>query len=81
MAKPSLINLTSRTPLHPAEFRGGQALRNAAFRVMGSSLPHPPAPSPCNGEGEKDADQVPSPRVETYAQHTRDYRGEVKHRI
>jgi hypothetical protein len=37
------------------------------------SLPHPLAPSPCNGEGETTADQVPSPRVE------RGFRGKVKH--
>jgi hypothetical protein len=41
--------------------------------VSDLGLPHPPAPSPCNGEGENTAVQVPSPRVE------RGFRGEVKH--
>ena len=46
--------------------------------IMGTlGLTSPPAPSSCNGEGETDSDQVPSPRVETYAPHTRDYRSEV----
>jgi adenine deaminase len=27
------------------------------FCVIGASLPHPPAPSPCNGEGEKTAER------------------------
>jgi hypothetical protein len=48
--------------------------------MIGSCLPQPPAPSPCNGEGETARNQVPSPRVETYAQQTRDYRGEVETR-
>ena len=54
--------------------RDGQALRRVPVRVLGFSLPHPPAPSPCNGEGENGVDQVPSLRVE------RGLRGEVKPR-
>jgi mannosyltransferase len=34
-----------------------------------------------HGEGEQTGGQVPSPRVGSYAQHTRDYRGEVNRGI
>ncbi len=33
--------------------------------------------SPQSGEGETSGKKVPSQRVGSYAQHTRDYRGEV----
>jgi hypothetical protein len=40
----------------------------------------PPGPLSMHGEGENAAVGVPSPHVGSYAQHTRDYRGEVNPR-
>jgi hypothetical protein len=72
LATDGIARLTHKNP----HDQGAASQSDRLMRRHGGST-SPPGPLSKYGEGETNGDQVPSPRVESYAQHTRDYRGEV----